>query len=328
MNYRRRLMVAFGVCGLWTPIGSPCQPAGKPVRVGILVRTSAAKYQVRESRFITTMRELGWIEGQNITYDRVFADDDLARLPALAAALVRRGPNLIYASEAAPAEALIAATRTIPIVLGSGGDMVERGWVQSLAHPGGNVTGVTNIGSDLGPKRLQLLKRLLPKVARVGVLLNPIIGGGARELKAIEQAAAGLRVTVIPIAATKSSELEAGFVTLAKGRIDAVLITHSDLFLSERKRILDFSAKWRIPVIAHRSEMTDAGALMSYSSSLDEQIGRAAHLADKILRGAKPGDIAVELPTIFELVVNRKTAKALGITIPDEILLQATRVID
>lgn len=328
MIKRRKLLVALGVGALTGPFACFAQQQGKSVRVGILERTTADKYQATEKLFVDTLRELGWVEGRNIIYDRVYADDDVTRLPALAAALASRGPNLIYTITGEPAQAAVAATRTIPIVLGSQGDMVERGWVQSLAHPGGNVTGIVNIGPELGSKRLQLLKQALPKITRVGVLVNPIQPNTAKELKLIERAASGLRVTVVSAPVKQTSELDAAFASFAKSRIEALLTTHTQLFLTERRRIFDLAAKQRVPVIAHRGEMTDDGALMSYSSILTEQIRRAAHLADKILKGAKPADIPAELPTKFELVVNQRTAKALGITIPGEILLQANRLIE
>jgi putative ABC transport system substrate-binding protein len=265
------------------------------------------------------------VEGRNIVYDRVYASNDLSRLPELAAGLVSRGPNLIYTPSGEPAEAVMAKTRAIPIVHGSMSDAVERGWVKSLAHPGGNFTGVVNIGPELGGKRFQLLKEALPKATRVGVLVNPF---RANEFKLIEQAAAALSVSVVPVTVREPKDLDAALGSLAKNRIEALLLTHSSLFVTERGRILDFAAKQRIPVIAHRSDITNDGALMSYSSILSEQIRRAAHLADKILKGAKPADIPMEQPTKFELVINLKTARNLGIAIPQELRLRADRVIE
>jgi len=326
VNNRRKLLLALAA--LPAGLARAQAPAGKPVRVGIIERTSADKYQAREKQFVDTLRELGWVEGRNIIYDRVFADDELSRLPALAAALVKRGPNVIYTLSGGSSDAAVAATRTIPIVLGSQSNIVERGWAQGLAHPGGNVTGIVNIGPELGSKRLQLLKQALPKITRVGVLVSTIGAGTVKELKLIEQAAGGQRVTVVSATVKQGSELDAAFASFAKSRIEALLTTHTELFLTERRRIFDLAAKQRIPVIAHRSEMTDDGALISYSSILTEQIRRAAHQVDKILKGAKPGDIPIELPTRFELVVNQRTAKALGITLPGEVMLQATRVVE
>ena len=321
---RRKFLLALPA--LYVTRARAQAPAGQTVRVAIFERTSADKYQ-GEKVFVDTLRDLGWVEGRNIIYDRVFADDDLSRLPALAAALVRRGPDLIYSIQGSSADAAVAATRTIPIVLGSQAEWVEKGLAKSLAHPGGNVTGIMNIGQELGPKRLQLLKQALPKVSRVGVLVNPLTGG-TRELKLIAQKASGLHLAIVSANAKQIGELDAALASLAKRRIDALLTSHSDLFLSERRHILDLAAKQRIPVVAHRTGLTDDGALISYSSLLSEQIRRAAHQVDKILKGAKPGDIPIELPTKFELVVNLKTARALGIKMPGEIMLQATRVIE
>ena len=326
MNNRRKLLLALAA--LPAGLARAQAPAGKPVRVAIFERTSADRSQSLVKVFIDTLRELGWVEGRNIIYDRVNADDDDTRLPALAAALVKRGPDLIYMSAGQPAQAAVAATRTVPIVYSSGSDWVELGWAKSLAHPGGNITGIMNLGNELGAKRLQLLKQALPKITRVGVLVHPSVSQTARELKSIEQAASAMRVTVVSALAKQPSELNAAIASLAKNRIEALLTTHTNLFLVERRQIIDLAAKQRIPVIAHRSAMTDDGALMSYSSILAEQIQRAAHQVDKILKGAKPGDIPIELPTKFELVVNQRTAKALGITIPGEVMLQATRVVE
>jgi putative ABC transport system substrate-binding protein len=305
------------------------QPAERAVkRVGILVTTTKANYQVQEKAIIDAMRELGWVEGRNVLYDRVYADDDETRLPGLAAALVARGPNLIYAIANAQVLAASAKTRAIPIVFASFSRPVELGLIQSLARPGGNVTGVTNIGWELGGKRLQLLKQALPKITRVGVLIQPLMQDSLREQKLIEQAAATLDVRVVPAMIKQVDELDAAFATLSKERVEALLITHISIFLNQRKRILDLAARHRMPVVAHRGELADDGALMAYSSVLTEQIRRSVQLADKILKGANPGDIPVEQPTKFELVVNMKTARALGLTIPQPFMLLVDRVIE
>jgi ABC-type uncharacterized transport system substrate-binding protein len=199
--------------------------------------------------------------------------------------------------------------------------------VKSLARPGGNVTGVANIGWELGGKRLQLLKQALPKLARVGVLVDPS-QSSLNELKLIDQAAATMAVKVMPVMAKQIEEVDQAFTAFSKNRVDAVLGTHVVLFLNERRRVLENAAKHRIPFVAHRSEMADYGALISYSSMLSEQYRRAAQMIDKVLKGAKPAELPVEQPTRFELVVNLKTAKALGITIPQSFLARAERVIE
>ena len=300
------------------------------MRVGMLSPDTRAAAEAGVSKtFIDAMRELGWVEGRNIVYDRVYAENDTSRLPALAAALVARAPDLIWVVPASAALAAFASTRTIPIVFSGSTNVVERGLVKTLARPGGNVTGVQTIGWALGGKRLQLLKQTLPKIIRVGVLVEPNPDSASQqESKEIEKAAATLGVTVIPAMAEGVGEFDAAIASLVKDRVEALLFATSPLFLSERKRILALAASRRLPVVGGRSEFADDGALMSYSSPRSDQIRRSAQMADKILKGAKPADIPVELPTKFELVVNVKTAKSLGITIPGEILLQASRVIE
>ena len=258
----------------------------------------------------------------------MYADDDDTRLPALAAALVARSPDVIHASPTTSAVAAFNKTRTIPIVFGGASDVVEAGMVKSLAHPGGNVTGIANIGWELGAKRLQLLKQALPKITRVGVLVNPLAPSTLREQKLIEQAGAKLGVKVTSASMQQVNEVDAAVARLAQRRIEAVLTTNYTLFINARKRILDLATKQRIPVVGHRGEFVDDGALLSYGALLSDQYRSSARLVDKILKGTKPADIPVEQPTTFELAVNIKTAKSLGITIPSEIMLQATRVIE
>lgn len=301
------------------------------MRVGILnpgMRTAADGGTIRI--FVDTMRELGWVEGRTILYDRVDAELDHKRLPALAAELVARSPDLIWAVAGGPTlPAAMASTRTIPIVFPSEDNVVERGLVKSLGRPGGNVTGVLHIGGELGGKRLQLLKQVLPKIARVGVLVRPSSrpSGINREFEIIEKAAATLGVAVIPAIVKDAGELDAAIALLVKNRVEAVLVIHVGLFYTERKRVLELASSLRLPVVGFRSQHADDGALMSYGALLSDQVRRSAQMVDRILKGAKPADTPVEMPTKFELVVNAKTAKALGITIPGEILLQATRVI-
>ena len=329
MTTRRKFLLALAtLCASHARAQAP-ERTGKPVRVGIFSQSTQARHQIFEKPFFDAMRELGWVEGRNIIYDRVYAEEDEARLPALAAALVSRSPDLIHVPGNQPALAIYAKTRMIPIVFCSVSSPVEIELVKSFAHPGGNVTGVANIGWELGGKRLQLLKQALPNLSRAGVLTNPDSPQGTKELKLIEQAAALLRVNVIPVIVKQASDLDTAFASLAKNRVEAVLSVHIALFItSERKRILEYAAKQRIPVVGPRSEFAEDGGFMSYSAPLADQVRRSAQLVDKILKGAKPADIPVEQPTKFELVVNMKTAKALGIKIPGEIMLQATRVIE
>lgn len=283
--------------------------------------------QINVTEFIGTLRELGWVEGRNVVYDRVYAEGDEARLPALGGQLIARGADLIFVSNNQEAQAALSRTRTIPIVFGAVASPVESGLVKTLARPGGNVTGVGNIGWELGGKRMQLLMQILPNLRRVGVLAMLNTPSGTHEPKLIEQAA-GPGVAVIRANLKAVEELDTALTSFAANRVQAVLTTHNPHLLRRRKRIVDFAGTQMIPVIGHRGEMADEGALMSYSSILTEQVRRAAHIANRVLNGTKPADIPVEQPTKFELVVNLKTARALGIAVPQSILAQADRVIE
>jgi putative ABC transport system substrate-binding protein len=330
MNNRRKLVIALGALSVGLARAQPAQRAGKTMRVGILNTGTRAAFEAGTGKiFFPAMRELGWVEGRNILYDPVFADNDESRLPTLAAALVARAPDLIWVGPLQVTLAAFASTRTIPIVFFTSSYVVERGLVKTLARPGGNVTGVQNIGWELAGKRLQLLKQALPKIIRVGVLVDPRPDSTSTlELKVIEKAAATLGLTAIPAMAKGAGEIDAAIASLVKNRVEAVLVTTNPYFHDQRKRILELAASRRLPVVGFRSEFTDDGALMSYSALLRDQVRRSAQIVDKILKGAKPADIPVEQPTTFELVVNQRTAKALRITIPGEILLQAVRVIE
>ena len=329
MNRRETLAALLVLCAAAGPLRAqaPAQP-GRPVRIGMLTTTSQAGYRIQEKIFVNAMRELGWVEGRNVVYDRVYADDDEARLPALAKALVSRSPDLIHVINNPTALAALAQTRTIPIVMGASIDPVAYGLVKSLARPGGNVTGIVNIGMELGPKRLQLLKEALPKLSRVGVLVHPLWPPSLREQKLIEQAAPTLGVAVSPLSVNQPTDLEAAFALAAKNRVDAVLTTHVAPFLDLRKRLLELAARQRIPVVGHRGELAEDGALIAYGSILADQIRRSVQQVDKVLKGAKPADLPVEQPTKFEIVVNLRTAKVLGVMIPQAFLARADRVIE
>jgi ABC-type uncharacterized transport system substrate-binding protein len=331
---RRGLLIVLGVTA-FVPRMALAQAkqgperAGKPMRVGILTETTAGKSQVNEKPFIDAMRELGWTEGRNIVYDRAYADDDATRLLDLAAALVGRRPDVIHVRSTQPALAVFAHTRAIPIVFGGVSDPDERGLVKSLARPGGNVTGTTPMGGGLGGKRLQLVKQALPRISRVGVLVNPSYSPiSSKDYKMVQEAAVTLGITVVPAMVNAARELDAAFALFAKSRAEAVLLTQNPLFGLERKRILEIAATQRVPVIGTGSGLATEGALMSYGAQPTDLIRRTAVMVDKILKGAKPADIPVEQPAKFELVVNLKTAKALGITIPQAFLVTADRVIE
>ncbi len=273
------------------------------------------------------MRELGWIEGQTVVYDRVYADDQHQDLPRLAAALVARKPELIYAPPQVAAVAAKQATGAIPIVFAAVGNPVGNGLVASLARPGGNVTGVVNSFEALTPKRLDLLREILPRARRVGILVDPYEPFTSVGLRAVDQAATALGLTIVWADVSQPSELDTAVARLSAQGVDAI-VGVSVLVSNLRPQLIELANRRRLPVIGASRSWIEAGALFNYSSSLADQLRRSAQMVDRILKGAKPGDIPVEQPTKFELVINLKTAKALGITIPQSILLRADEVVE
>ena len=303
--------------------------AQKMMRVGVLSEYTSAGFQELSKPFFDRMRELGWVEDRNVIYDHAHSAGDLARLPELAKALVARHPDVILVRSTRPSLAVAAATRTIPIVFGGVTNPDQRGLVKSLRQPGGNVTGTTMMGGVLGGKRLQLLKQAIPKIERVAVLVNPSYSPTSSEdFRLVEQAAKILGVSIVSEQVTDAKDLNAAFARFTQSRVEAVLPTQNPLFARERAQILELAAKQRIPVMGFTGSWADDGTLISYSASLVEEMQNAARLVDKILKGAKPADIPVEQSTRFELVVNMKVAKALGITIPQSFLIQVDKVID
>jgi putative ABC transport system substrate-binding protein len=270
------------------------------------------------------MRELGWVEGQNISYDRVYADDQHERLITLAADMVARQPDLIYAPPAPSALAAKRATQTIPIVFGVVQDPVGIGLVTSLPHPGGNVTGISNMSASLGPKRVELLREILPSAKRLGLLGDPTEPNTKIEQQVLVSAAAALGLTVIVAEVSHPGDVEAAVARLAAERADVIYLQDGAFIFNSRSRVIELANQKRVPTI----NMTSAGSLFSYRTSQTDRLRRSALLVDKILKGAKPADLPVEQPTLFELVVNLKAAKALGITIPRSMLLRADRVIE
>jgi putative ABC transport system substrate-binding protein len=334
MNHRRDLILLLGAATaaprmLRAQSKQTPERTGKPVRVGMFSETTPAKAQYGDKQFIDAMRALGWVEGRNVVYDGAYADDDLTRLPAVATALVARQPDVIHVRNTQATMALTAQTRSIPIVFTGVSDPDQRGIVKALARPGGNVTGVTPIGAELGGKRLQLLKQALPKVSRVGVLVNPTYSPvSSKDFKAVQEVASRLGVTTIPAMVNSAAEIDAAFALFAKSRAEAVLLTQNAVLSREGGRILQLAAAQRLPVVSTGGSIADQGGFMGYGAVASEQYARAALIVDKILKGAKPADIPVEQPTRFELVINLKTARAFGITIPQAFLVTADRVIE
>jgi putative ABC transport system substrate-binding protein len=327
VNRRRLLRVAIGVgmsaCGL--PLWAQA-PSVNMRRVGVLAPSTQAKEEVTLKPFFDEMRQLGWVEGQNIVYDRAYADDRHQDLPRLAAELVARNPELIYAPPQPAAVAARRATRTIPIVFATGTDPVGAGLVSSLAHPGGNATGVVNVVDSLAPKRVELLRQILPGAKRIGLLGDPTDPRLAHERGVLVPVASALGLTIVVGEASNPVEFDAAVAKLIGQGVDVIFATTS-ITLNLRGRLIDLANRKRVPVVGGLAALAESGALFTYGASLADQFRRSAQLADKVLKGAQPADIPVEQPTKFELVINLKTAKALGLTISQSLLVRADEVI-
>ena len=277
--------------------------------------------------FRQRLRELGYVDGQNIAFEVRSAEGRAERLPDLAADLVRLKVDVIVAGGTPAPLAAKRATTAIPIVMASAGDPVGSGLVASLARPGGNVTGLSLLVPELGGKRLQLLKEVVPGVSRVAVLWNAANPYPVLVWRQTEAAARALGVHLQSLDVRGPDDLEGAFAAATRGRAGALITVEDPLTFGQRKRIVDFAARARLPAMYGFREFVDAGGLMSYAASLADLSRRAATYVDKILKGAKPADLPVEQPTKFELVINLKTAKALGLTIPPSVLIRADQVI-
>jgi putative ABC transport system substrate-binding protein len=298
--------------------------------IGYLSSSDPATESARSEGIRLALRQLGYIEGQNIAIEYRYAEGKLDRLPELAAELVRLKVDIIVAAGGSGStQAAKNATKTIPIVMGSSpNDPVEAGLVESLARPGGNVTGITNLSGELGGKRLELLKEAVPRVSRVAVLHDPASRGSVFELKEVLPGAArALGLTIQPWEVRGADGFERVFAALSKERPDGLYVPAGPLTRDNRKRIAAFALKSRLPSVYSTREAVDAGGLMYYGADLADIYRRAATYVDRILKGAKPADLPVERPTKFELVFNLKTAKHIGVTIPQSLLYRADKVI-
>ena len=323
---RRAFMGALAGGLLAAPLAAEGQQqVGKLSRIGVLMNLyspDAHPPQALRQR----LRDLGYVEGQNLVIDWRYQLGGTDRLAALAAELVRLKPDVIVADVTVAIRAAMQATSTIPIVMASSADAVGGGLVTSLGRPGGNVTGVTTMLAEMSAKRLQLLKEVAPNVSRVAVLWDPAIPWHRALLKEVEAAAPALRLQPVVIAVQNRDDLGDAFSEMTKGRVDAVFVSHT-MTPRARGQMIDLAAKRRMPTMFMDRDYVAAGGLMSYGSDFSEEFRHAAEYVDKILKGAKPGDLPVEQPTKFELVINLKTAKALGVTIPASLLSRADEVI-
>jgi putative tryptophan/tyrosine transport system substrate-binding protein len=310
------------------PLAAGAQQTGTIHRIGYLSTDSAAGPRPVEA-FRHALRELGWVEGQNIVIERRFAEGRFDRLPDLATELVRLKVEVIVAGVTPAAVAAKNATRTIPIVMFGVGDPVGLGLVASLGRPGGNVTGLSfSVGMDTFGKALELLKETLPKVRRLAVLWNPANPAHAAATGNVKAAATSLAMQLQLLEAREPNEFEGAFAVMAKQRVDALLIVSDGMFVLHRARLTDLAIRNRLPSMHAVREMVEAGGLMSYGPSIVVAWRRAAFFVDRILKGANPADLPVEQPTKFELVINLRTAKALGLTIPASLLQRADQVLE
>jgi putative ABC transport system substrate-binding protein len=329
MKKARVLSILFVAVLLAVAVIAEAQRPKKIPRIGYLVEGDPTTESTRSKGIQLALRELGYIEGQNIATEYRYAEGRSDRQPELAAELVRLKVDIIVTAGGGIIQAAKNATNTIPIVMaGSPNDPVEAGLVESLARPGGNVTGLTNLTRELGGKRLELLKEAVPKLARVAVLYDPAVRVSAHEVKEVLPVAArGLGLTLQPWEVRSADGFEKVFAALSKQRPDGLFVSGGPLMRDNQKRILGVALKSRLPSVYPQREYVDAGGLMYYGADIADSYRRVAYFVDRILKGAKPTDLPVEQPTKFELVINLKTAKQIGLTIPQSVLYRADKVI-
>ena len=327
MTTRRAFISTLAGGLLAVPLTAEAQAPAKVPRIGFLSSRSLADSTHLLESLRQGLRELGYVEGQNIAIESRFAEERPERLPALAAELVRLKVDVIVTAAPAAPEAAQRATNTIPIVFAVVGDPVAVGLVASVARPGGNITGLSSMAPEVVGKQLELLKEVAPKVSRVAVLQNPRNQAHPFVLRQAEAAARTLGLQLHIAQAGTPAEIDAAFATMRSKRAGGVLVLRDGFFLAQRAQIAALAAKDRLPSVYGLKEQAEAGGLMAYGASTAPMYRRAATYVDKILKGAKPADLPVEQPTKFELVINLKTAKALGLTMPQSLLLRADEVI-
>jgi len=327
MNKRRKLVFALGAGAFVAPLGSFAQQPVKIARIGWLGSNSAAASATRVDALRAGLRELGYVEGKNLVIEYRWAEDKYDRLPELAAELVGLKVDLIVTHGTPGTRAAKQATTAIPIVMAVSGDAVKTGLIASLARPGGNITGTSYFSPELNAKQLELLKDALPRIRRVAVLFNSGNAANATALEAMKGTARSLKLELQPIDVRSPADFNGAFSEMSKRSVNAVAIVDDPILISNAGVLASLAASHRIPAIGF-SAFADSGGLMGYGVNFPALFRRAAVFADKILKGAKPADIPVEQPTLFELIVNLKTAKALGIKIPQTLLQRADKIIE
>ena len=325
---KRRDFLIAGAALLAAPLAAEAQQAGKIFRIGYLSAPTRESVESILQAFLGALRELGWIEGRNIVIEYRWAEGDLERLPGLAEDLVRRNVDVIVAPAASAALAAKHATSTIPIVMIFPNDPVGQGLVSNLRRPGGNVTGTTNIPiSDMLGKRLQILKEAVPNATRVAIVYDPTDQVFSPPMKGFEGAARSLGIQLQYVEARGPKDFDGAFAAMEQQRANALLVAGGTTFLINRTRFNELALKRRLPTMFSVREGVEAGGLVAYGVNMTEFVSRSAAYVDKILKGAKPADLAIEQPTKFELIINLKAANALGLRIPQSVLARADEVI-
>jgi putative ABC transport system substrate-binding protein len=326
---RRDFIALLGGAAAW-PLAVRAQQAGGMRRIGVLMSLAEddPEEQVRYAAFVEGLQQLGWTDGRSVRIDPRWAAGDADRGRKYAAELVGLAPDVILASGGTVATALVQATRTVPIVFTQTPDPVGAGFVASLAHPGGNATGFTNFEYGMGAKWLELLKQIAPGVTRVAVLRDPVTPQGIGQFAAVQSMAPSLGLEVSPVNSRDTGEMERAVAALARGSNCGLIVTGSGFAIVNRKLIATLAARYKLPAVYPLRVFVTAGGLLAYAADPIEPHRRAAAYVDRILKGEKPGDLPVQAPTKFELVINLKTAKALGLTVPPSLLATANEVIE
>jgi putative ABC transport system substrate-binding protein len=330
LRRRREFITLVGGAATW-PLAARAQQSVKIWRIGFILGTSPpAVFGLGFlGGFAKGMRELGYVEGKDFVIEWRTAEGNYQRFPDIAAELVRLKVDAFVLGTGSALPAVRQATSTIPIIMaGSVADLVGSGFVASLARPGGNITGLTNSSDDTAPKQLELLASAVPGLSRVGLLTNPGHPTSSPVLKSTQETAHKAGLVIVPVEVSNPQELESAFATLTKERVRAVMVAADSIFFAQRQRLADLALDNRLASMFPQREYAEAGGLMSYGESLEEFYRRAASYVDKIFKGARPGDLPIEQPTRFNLVVNRKTADALGLTIPPQLYIFADEVIE
>ena len=324
---RREVVLALVSLGA-APLPSIAQTERRVRRIGYLITANASVTAAWPAAFRRGLLELGWVEGRDYVIDARYAEGVAQALPGLAAELVAIRPDLLLTTGDDIVRVLAQATKTIPIVFVIAEDPVGSGVAASLRRPGGNATGLTSLATELSAKRLQLLKSAFPRVAHVALLFEPDAVGSASQAREIEAAAQGMRVRVTPIELRQPADVEPAIKRATAIGVQAYMVTQGGIANSRRQALVDHFIRLKVPAMLPANHWVEAGGLLSYSTSFTDNFRRAAAYADKILKGAKPGDLPIEQPTKFELVVNMKTAKAIGVTFSEAFMVRVDRVIE